>query len=107
MKNTVILNKKTMARTNNHLFDGLKVSRGKNTKDFVLKTRGGKTFVSKCPDMSKVVPSALQLEYKNRFMLAVEYAKSIISDPVQKANYKTRPGSTVYHSAIKDYLESL
>lgn len=95
-----------MAITNNPLFNGLKVSRGKKTKDFILKTRGGKTFVSKCPDMSNVVPSALQLEYKNRFMLAVEYAKSIINDPVKKATYKTKPGSTVYHSAIKDYLKN-
>lgn len=95
-----------MAKTNNPLFNGVKMSRGNATKDFVLKTRGGKTFISKYPDMSRVVPSALQLEYKRRFMHAVEYAKSIISDPVKKVTYKVRPGSTVYHSAIKDYLEN-
>ncbi|SDG85416.1 hypothetical protein SAMN04488121_1072 [Chitinophaga filiformis] len=106
MKKALILDKKTMARTNNHLWNGLKTSRGKINKDFVLKTRGDKTFISKYPDMSNVVPSALQLTYKDRFMHAVAYAKSIISDPGKKATYKVRPGSTVYHSAIKDYLEN-
>ncbi|MCF6403049.1 hypothetical protein L3C95_09205 [Chitinophaga filiformis] len=95
-----------MARTNNHLWNGLKTSRGKLGKDFVLKKRGDKTFISKYPDMSNVVPSALQLAYKDRFMHAVAYAKSIISDPAKKVAYKVRPGSTVYHSAIKDYLEN-
>lgn len=95
-----------MARTNNPLFTGVKISRGKATNALILKKRGGKTFISKCPDMSNVVPSALQLEYKHKFMCAVAYAKSIVNDPVKKVTYKVRPGSTVYHSAIKDYMEN-
>ncbi|PSL30707.1 hypothetical protein [Chitinophaga ginsengisoli] len=94
-----------MARTKNPLFTGVKMRRGKIAPGFILKTRGEKAFISKCPDMSNVVPSELQLEYKHRFRAAVEYAKSIISDPRKKAVYKVRKGSTVYHSAIKDYLE--
>ncbi|SHN44012.1 hypothetical protein [Chitinophaga sp. CF418] len=95
-----------MARTKNPLFNGVKIGRGKIAPGFILKKRRGKAFISKCPDMSNVVPSDLQLVYKNRFGCAVEYAKSIISDPFRKATYKVRRGSTVYHSAIKDYLEN-
>ncbi|WP_245552021.1 hypothetical protein [Chitinophaga pinensis] len=54
--------------------------------------------------MSNVVPSVAQLQEKSRFADAVKYAKSIVHNPVLKAAYKPRPGSTVYHSAIKDFL---
>lgn len=94
-----------MARTKNPLFSA-KVRRGKIAPGFILKTRGEKAFICKCPDMSNVVPSELQLEHKDRFRAAVEYARSIVNDPYKKAAYKARKGSTVYHSAIKDYLEN-
>ena len=95
-----------MARTSNPLWNGLKIGRSKIAKGFVLKTRGGKTFISKRPDMSNVVPSELQLESNSKFANAVAFARSIINDPLKKATYKIRPGKTVYHSAIKDYLDS-
>ena len=49
-----------------------------------------------------MVPSDSQLESDNRFADAVEYAKSIIAEPLKKANYKVRKGKSVHHSAIKD-----
>jgi hypothetical protein len=98
--------KKTMARTNNPLWVGWKIGLGKTVKPFIIKKRGGKTFISKYPDMSKVIPSEAQLESNSRFADAVEYARSIIADPVKKANYKVRDGKSVYLSAIKDYMES-
>ena len=94
-----------MARTNNPLWKGWKISLGRNNKQFVVRNVGGKNYVCKYPDMSKVVPSDSQLESNNRFADAVEYAKSIIADPLKKANYKVRKGKSVYHSAIKDYME--
>ena len=95
-----------MARTSNPLWNGFKLSRGKIAKGFVLKTRMGKTFVSKYPDMSNVVPSELQLKSNSKFVNAIAYARSIVNDPVKKATYKAKPGMTVYHSAVKDYLEN-
>ncbi len=95
-----------MARTNNQLISGLRVSLGKAVKPFIVKTLGDKVFISKCPDMSNVVPSELQIESNDRFAAAVQYAKSIVADPVKKANYKVRDGRNVYHSAIKDYMET-
>ncbi|SDG22586.1 hypothetical protein [Chitinophaga filiformis] len=94
-----------MARTKNVLLTGVKVSKTVLDNQFVVKTRMGRTLLTKYPDMSHVVPSALQLEEKSRFAAAVKYARAIVNDPVRKATYKAHPGSTVYHSAIKDYLK--
>ncbi|ACU61661.1 hypothetical protein Cpin_4204 [Chitinophaga pinensis DSM 2588] len=93
-----------MAKTNNPLLTGYKVSKNATGKQFSLKSRKGRTFITKYPDMSNVVPSVAQLQEKSRFADAVKYAKSIVHNPVLKAAYKPRPGSTVYHSAIKDFL---
>ena len=60
----------------------------------------GSTFLSRYPDMSNVVSSAPQLQEKSRFAQAVKYAREIVNDPVRKAGYKVRGGSTVCHSAI-------
>ncbi len=95
-----------MARTRNPLWNGLKVGRSKTAKGFVVKTRGGKAFISKRPDMSKVVPSELQLRSNSKFREAVTYARSIVNDPAKKVAYKAKPGMTVYHSAVKEYLEN-
>lgn len=94
-----------MAKTKNVLLTGFKVSKAVLENQFVVKTRMGQTFLAKNPDMSNVVPSAPQLEEKSRFAAAVAYAREIVNDPVLKENYKAHPGSTVYHSAIKDYLK--
>lgn len=94
----------TMAKTNNPLFIGYKLSSGASDKQFIVKKRKGIATICKYPDMSNVVPSDLQKTERSRFAAAIKYAKSIVHDPVRKANYKRRPGSTVYHSAIKDFL---
>lgn len=94
-----------MARIKNPMWDGLKLGHGQIAKDFVLKKRNGKAFVCKYPDMSNVVPSELQLKSNRRFADAVAYARNIVNDPVKKVAYKARRGMSVYHSAVKDYLE--
>ncbi len=94
-----------MARTKNVLLTGFKVSKAVLENQFVTKTKMGHAFLAKYPDMSNVVPSASQLDEKSRFAAAVAYAREIVNDPVRKENYKAHPGSTVYHSAIKDYLK--
>ena len=93
-----------MAKTKNVLLTGFKVSKALSNKEFTVKTRKGLTFLTKYPDMSNVVRSASQLAERSRFAAAVAYAREIVNDPVRKAAYKVHPGSTVYHSAIKDYL---
>ncbi|TWV99426.1 hypothetical protein [Chitinophaga pinensis] len=94
-----------MAETNNPLFAGVVLNKHVSNKKFVIKKRKGKTFLSKYPDMTNVKPSPLQLEEKSRFARAVKYAQEIVKDPVRKAAYKAHPGYSVYHSAIKDYMQ--
>jgi len=94
-----------MAKTKNVLLTGYKVSKAVSHKEFVVQKRKGQTFLTKYPDMSNVIPSVAQLEEKSRFAAAVAYARAIVNDPVRKVTYKAHPGSTVYHSAIKDYLK--
>lgn len=91
-----------MAKSENSLTDGMTGAFG---KEMVFRNRGGKTFVSKYPDMSKVVPSESQMEYKLLFREAVRYAQSIVHDPKKKAAYKVKKGETVYNTAISDYMQ--
>jgi hypothetical protein len=72
----------------------------------VLKHTSHGDFISKYPDMSGVVPSANQKTQRSRFQCAVDYAKKILADPERKGEYlkKLRPGRTVYHTAIAEYL---
>lgn len=94
-----------MAKTKNVLLTGFKVSKAVSEREFIVKKRKGQTFLTKCPDMSNVVPSASQLDERSKFAAAVAYAKEIINDPARKSAYKAYPGSTVYHSAVRDYMK--
>ena len=94
-----------MARCKNSIFSATKGMSGTIGKQIVFRNRGGETFASKYPDMSNVIPSELQLESNGTFGDAVRFAREIIHDPVKKAAYKPRNGLSVYHSAIKDYME--
>jgi hypothetical protein len=94
-----------MARIeNNGLVQG---ASGAFSKQFVFRTRGGKTFISKYPDMKKVKPSKKQLAEKSKFADAVFYAQQIINDPAKKTAYqkKIKKGSSVYHAAIKEFMK--
>lgn len=94
-----------MANTINPLWTGSKGLRGAVLKQVVIKQYKHKTIVTKFPDMSNITPTASQLKEKVRFSDAVTFAKDIISDPVKKANYKRIEGLSVYHSAIKNYMD--
>jgi hypothetical protein len=90
-----------MARVNNDIMEGLQGAVGKQV---VLRTRNGKTFLSKYPDMSGVKATKQQSKERNLFKDAVAFAQSINNDPAKKAAYKTKKGQTVFNRAIKDYL---
>jgi hypothetical protein len=94
-----------MARCKNSIFGATKGMRGSIGKQIVFRKRGDDTFASKYPDMSNVIPSELQLEYKDTFGDAVRFAQGIIRDPVKKAAYKHPKGKSVYHTAIGDYMD--
>jgi hypothetical protein len=62
--------------------------------------------VTAYPDMSNVKPSKLQKQKRKKVAEAVEYARSIINDPLQKVAYakKLKRGARVYNAAIKEFL---
>ena len=74
--------------------------------EIIIKQYAGKTVVSKYPDMSNVIPSAPQLEKRNRFAEAVAYAKSINNSPILRSDFVKRNGEvrSVYQSALKEFL---
>ncbi|TCC94021.1 hypothetical protein EZ428_04400 [Pedobacter frigiditerrae] len=75
--------------------------------NIIFKNYGGKTVISKYPDMSKVVKTEKQKENQLQFKAAQAYAKSIISDTEKKLAFtKTIPkDKTVYQAAISKYLK--
>ena len=80
--------------------------RGAIGKQIVVKQYGNKTVITAYPDMSKVKPSKLQRQKRKQFAAAIDYARSIIRDPVKKAAYakKLKKGARVYNAAIKEFL---
>ena len=80
--------------------------RGAIGKQIVVKQYGNKTVITAYPDMSNVKPSKLQRLKRKKFALAIEYARSIINDPVKKAAYarKLKRGARVYNAAIGEFL---
>ena len=97
--------KKTMAKFNNSILAANKGIRGAIGKQIVFRNRGDNTFASKYPDMSNVISSELQQESNDLFRDAVRFALGIIHDPAKKAAYKHQKGRSVYHTAIKDYMD--
>ena len=92
----------SMAKVNNIMMDQMQGSIG---QQICFKNYKYGTVASKKPDMSRVVPSARQLQEKGRFGEAVRFAQGVIKDPEKKAAYKVEEGKSVCHAAIKDYLE--
>lgn len=89
--------------TNNVVTHGLK---GKIGDLLIFKKQNGQTVVTKIPDRSKVVSTAAQTEVKERFKIAVKYAKNAANDPVLSAKYAAyqKNGLTVYNIALADYM---
>jgi len=94
-----------MARSTKNII--LHQLRGQIGKQLVVKQYGNKTVVTRYPDMSLVKPSPLQTKRRKVFAKAVAYAKGINNNPQQKALYaqKVKRGQSVYHYALKEYLQ--
>ncbi|HTB24488.1 MAG TPA: hypothetical protein VK711_03915 [Puia sp.] len=75
-------------------------------KQLVFRKVNGKTIVCKYPNRSHVVYTEEQIGYRSLFARASVYASSIIKDPAKKAAYKRHGETSVYHSAIKDFMDA-
>ena len=75
--------------------------------DIVIKQYRYGTVISKRPDMTGVKPTNAQKKKRSVFAEAVEYAKAIVADPLQKEKFQRKIGrkKTVYHEAIREYLK--
>jgi hypothetical protein len=75
--------------------------------DVVFKQYGTKIVVSKRPDLSAHVPTPAQRAQRERFRLAMAYAKRAMADPLLKALYDERAAATgkpVLSVAVKDHM---
>lgn len=79
---------------------------GKVNGQLLFKQYSYGTVITKIPDRSRVVLSEKQKSCNSTFRLAVAYARTVISDPLKKAKYKSglAEGKTVYHTAIAEFL---
>ena len=93
-----------MARVNGNII--LEKHSGAIGKQLVYRQFNGKTVVSKYPDRSKVIYTPEQLQYRKIFAIASKYASDIVKDPVKKRAYKVEPGASVYHTALKDFMNA-
>jgi hypothetical protein len=96
-----------MARSNNNATNGL---RGQ-VDQFVWKGRAGsdKTFTSKVPDMSHIIPSEGQQKCRKRFKWAAHLATAKLTEPGMYEYYKAKakPWQTAYIVAWKEFYQVL
>ena len=91
-----------MAKVRNNII--LKNLSGAVGKKLVFKIINGETFACKYPDRSQVKYTKEQLQYREIFAKASKHASEIVKDPVKKKAYKVKGKTSVYHSALKDYM---
>jgi hypothetical protein len=75
-------------------------------KQLVFRKVNGKTLICKYPNRSHVVYTEEQIGYRTLFAKASAFASSILKDPAKKASYKRHGETSVYHSAIKDFMDA-
>jgi hypothetical protein len=96
-----------MARSNNNILT--KGLSGMIGKQIVFRTWNGKTFISVAPKKPKK-QSPVQKENRSKFKRATIYAKSMMKDPVKKAEYKEIAKKlqlpNAYTAAISDYMRN-
>jgi hypothetical protein len=96
-----------MARSNNNILT--KGLSGMVGKQIVFRTWNGKTFISVAPKKPKK-QSAVQKENRSKFKRATIYAKSMMKDPMKKAEYKEIANKlqlpNAYTAAITDYMRN-
>jgi len=87
----------------------VKKARGNVAKQFVYKTRGNHTHITKMPHVPKDrQPSKGQGDQRSLFASASLYAQGAISDPARKDLYlkKAGPGQTAFNIAFRDFLKA-
>jgi len=87
----------------------VKRARGNVAKQFVYRTRGNDTHITKMPHIPKgLQPTQGQEGQRSLFASASLYAQGAISDPTLKDLYqkKAAPGRTAFNIAFRDFLKA-
>jgi hypothetical protein len=75
--------------------------------DIVFRNYNGKSVMAKRPDCSKVIKTARQFEFMNKFAKAVKYGLFVKDNPALCEYYKKkRPDLSPYHAGVSDYQSS-
>jgi hypothetical protein len=75
--------------------------------DIVFRNYGDKSVMAKRPDCSRVIKTARQMEFINKFAKAVKYGLFVKDNPTLCEYYsKKRPELSPYHAGISDYQSS-
>src|SRR5664280_143143 len=80
---------------------------GKFGNQVVYKTRDGRSYAANMPKRNNNAPGVNQLSVRDRFRMAAQYAKKVISDPVRMEEYqaKATASKSAYVIAVSDYLK--
>lgn len=84
--------------------------RGKFGDLVIRRSRTGKFYLAKLPDMSKLKWSEAQQAHRQRFKEAVAYAKAALADPAVRAQYETlaaEQNRTPFSAAVSDYFKGI
>jgi hypothetical protein len=96
-----------MSKVNDNLL--VRGARGNIGKQFVYRKRGDDTIIARMPKVNKdAVPTDKQLQKRDLFSDAIDYAKGVVASPDLKKEYekKLAPGKTAYNLAVRDFLKS-
>jgi hypothetical protein len=81
--------------------------RGAIGKKFIVKHYAKRVVITRYPCMDKITASPKQKHRRNIFKEAIAFACSINNDPIKKKQWKKMDfASTVYHDAIRQYMQS-
>lgn len=74
----------------------------------VFRQRANKTIVANRPKLSTKLPTAIQMQIRERFIQATRYAKSALKDLVLKSSYQlaAKLGQSAHNVAFVDYQKS-
>ncbi|WP_207426666.1 hypothetical protein [Pedobacter sp. SYSU D00535] len=94
-----------MESVNNDLVQG---ATGRIGNMLVFRQRGGKTFIAKRPRKKEVPDSEGQELVKEKFRMAVAYAKAVCNDPARKEVYQAKASryTSAYNLAVSDFCKA-
>ncbi len=79
---------------------------GKFGDQVVFRVKNGNSITANVPNIKQSKPVGGQAEVRERFRMAAQWAKKVLTDPVQLAAYKAKAKNnmTAFSTAVADFL---